>query len=184
VISVAARSHPSGQAVSQASVMERWVLLGIYWLEATSWLAPFAVRRLARRCRLKGGFVADSYAQRSSRAGSRGSVAAVERNPALRIKSNRPNHLGPRTECSQISAAPLARITRVFEQGKRFERSTGTERPSTKLSQELNEAFVWIRFESADVLPRSLVSAMNRSCSSVDILWNRLRYLRLNRRAK
>src|SRR5437588_1831854 len=73
--------------------------------------------------------------------GSCGSAGAVERNPTVATKVDRPNHLRPTTECSQVSTAPLARISRVFEQRERFERPTGTEPSQAKLSQELNEAF-------------------------------------------
>src|SRR5947208_3597878 len=55
-------------------------------------------------------------------------------------------------ECRQISAALLVRFSRIFEQGERFERPAGTERSSTKLSQELNEALARVRFERADIL--------------------------------
>src|SRR4029450_7086863 len=105
--------------------------------------------------RLKGGgCTPDSYSQRIAFTGiSCGSVGAVEGNPAVATESDRPNHLGPAGECNQISAAPFIGISRVFEQGERFERPAGTERSSTKLPQELNQAFARVRFECADILP-------------------------------
>src|SRR4029453_4480434 len=105
--------------------------------------------------RLKGGgCITDSYSQWIAFTGiSCGSVGAVEGNLAVATESDRPNHLGPAGECNQISAPPFIEISRVFEKGERFSRPPETERSSTKLPQELNQAFARVRFECADILP-------------------------------
>src|SRR5437867_747925 len=89
----------------------------------------------------------------SSTAGSCRSVGSVERHRTVCTESDRPDHSGPTGECRQISTTALPRISRLFEQGERVERPAGTHCASTKVSQELNEPFVWVRFEGAEIFP-------------------------------
>src|SRR5215471_12767427 len=95
----------------------------------------------------------DTVRTGSSTAGSCGSSRSVERNGAVCIKRDRPNHLGPAAKGRKIFAPALARINGVCEQCQRFKSRAGTVLSSTKFSQELNETFARVGFENADILP-------------------------------